>query len=813
MVLLGHVQLFSVCSVNFTPNPARRHTRGYRGKSHVSEAAVIGELEYELEREAATSAFVAKKRIHTEMRKKSERADKKKRQTAGVRRPTGSTRVDASRARAKAERALEAFKVSVGRAAGENLSNRELKSIVQMGVPSGSGIGATRALAAAFAQVKQRKKPTQQKKKGKGKKGKGKGKEADAPVEIRPITLQNALGRFKRSRALPFDKTKDSWKADARQWISKLEGQLPPGTETTARQLRQEIQIELERAGIEPNPGPSFDRFLRASSASTLVVLYRRGSDELKIAVVQELLRRAENRGPLDTALINMLLRIAGVEENPGPDVDAQGLIQCPLHGMWIRCEIYKLKAPRGHASARYTCTKCSFNCDFHKSYTIKPRGTRTPVTIAFGYHDDVPVCDIPPLEETELFRAFVSSGVIPEQVTAPVLTAIPAHELSAEGRGKLPAVEPASSSASSTESAVEVFSSPARPIVPSGVDPRLSGGGVRGVTGSNSGSKPPPFVDSKGGRDGEGIRHKIPMTLDGCRLSSQQAVQVVRAALHSSWTGPVRAIFPFLPRVTYEVISPGPDARPVTNRGVSITQQPFVVGRVDAKALAVNWQMLQGIGLIGVCAVDLIWQAALMRFLRSNAYTRPLMLLPAVSRLTKAFIFGAAIGVAARAAKLCWESFCSSSLFVCRMERASIPFVPHMVSSACGEYGSSATSETVNATVSQKLLRMATLPLPDDVYLHYIQGTQLVCQAVMATRDFFRAGAAGCCPSPRPIQDSLEGVCIWSKGQRDPDPQPRLTWRQYATMVLRAPQAAKAYVSHVALRCHLAILPYLPRL
>jgi hypothetical protein len=72
------------------------------------------------------------------------------------------------------------------------------------------------------------------------------------------------------------------------------------------------------------------------------------------------------------------------------------------------------------------------------------------------------------------------------------------------------------------------------------------------------------------------------------------------------------------------------------------------------------------------------------------------------------------------------------------RDPKKTILYVPHAVSCACAEYDNGATMEVVLANVRQKLLRLATLPIPDYQADALMDGTEEVIKVAVQCRHFF---------------------------------------------------------------------------
>jgi hypothetical protein len=67
---------------------------------------------------------------------------------------------------------------------------------------------------------------------------------------------------------------------------------------------------------------------------------------------------------------------------------------------------------------------------------------------------------------------------------------------------------------------------------------------------------------------------------------------------------------------------------------------------------------------------------------------------------------------------------------------------VPHAVSCALCEYANGTTAEVVVTTCRGKLLRLATLPLPDVMHAALLAGTEEVTKFLASSEPFFEEGA-----------------------------------------------------------------------
>lgn len=76
------------------------------------------------------------------------------------------------------------------------------------------------------------------------------------------------------------------------------------------------------------------------------------------------------------------------------------------------------------------------------------------------------------------------------------------------------------------------------------------------------------------------------------------------------------------------------------------------------------------------------------------------------------------------------------------RCIEVKVVFPPHMVSCALVEYASGADADTVTTNTRGKLLRLATLPIPDAALVAFTSGAEKVVQFLASRESFFEAGA-----------------------------------------------------------------------
>lgn len=77
------------------------------------------------------------------------------------------------------------------------------------------------------------------------------------------------------------------------------------------------------------------------------------------------------------------------------------------------------------------------------------------------------------------------------------------------------------------------------------------------------------------------------------------------------------------------------------------------------------------------------------------------------------------------------------------RAQRCSVPYIPHLVSAVMAEFDRGTNVVAARSTIRQKIRRLASLPIPDEDALKFINGTELVCEQLLSHEDFFWEGAA----------------------------------------------------------------------
>jgi hypothetical protein len=71
------------------------------------------------------------------------------------------------------------------------------------------------------------------------------------------------------------------------------------------------------------------------------------------------------------------------------------------------------------------------------------------------------------------------------------------------------------------------------------------------------------------------------------------------------------------------------------------------------------------------------------------------------------------------------------------------VAYIPHLVSAVLAEYDRGTNAVAARSTLRQKMRRLACLPIPDEDALVFITGSELVCEQLLQSENFFAEGAA----------------------------------------------------------------------
>lgn len=85
--------------------------------------------------------------------------------------------------------------------------------------------------------------------------------------------------------------------------------------------------------------------------------------------------------------------------------------------------------------------------------------------------------------------------------------------------------------------------------------------------------------------------------------------------------------------------------------------------------------------------------------------------------------------------------------LWWCTPKRFAIAYVPHIVSCVLTEYRSGTNSVAAATTMRQRVLRLATLPLPDLIHCNLVWGTEEACSVLLDDQSFFGEGVLRALP------------------------------------------------------------------
>lgn len=71
------------------------------------------------------------------------------------------------------------------------------------------------------------------------------------------------------------------------------------------------------------------------------------------------------------------------------------------------------------------------------------------------------------------------------------------------------------------------------------------------------------------------------------------------------------------------------------------------------------------------------------------------------------------------------------------------VAYVPHLVSAVLFEYDRNMDASVVRANIRQKFRRLSCMPIPDYDLIKFVSGSELVCEQILSTQNFFGEGAA----------------------------------------------------------------------
>jgi len=76
---------------------------------------------------------------------------------------------------------------------------------------------------------------------------------------------------------------------------------------------------------------------------------------------------------------------------------------------------------------------------------------------------------------------------------------------------------------------------------------------------------------------------------------------------------------------------------------------------------------------------------------------------------------------------------------------RFCVAYIPHLVAAVLMEYDRNTDASVVRSNLRQKFRRMSSLPVPDYDLIKFVSGSELVCEQILHTQNFFEEGAASC--------------------------------------------------------------------
>lgn len=92
-------------------------------------------------------------------------------------------------------------------------------------------------------------------------------------------------------------------------------------------------------------------------------------------------------------------------------------------------------------------------------------------------------------------------------------------------------------------------------------------------------------------------------------------------------------------------------------------------------------------------------------------------------------------------AARLRWATYVALDEFLFPLNQRSVWYVPHAASCALAEYANGTGVEAARASCRQKLLRLATLPIPDAMHVALVSGTEEFVLQLVEGEPFFEDG------------------------------------------------------------------------
>jgi hypothetical protein len=107
---------------------------------------------------------------------------------------------------------------------------------------------------------------------------------------------------------------------------------------------------------------------------------------------------------------------------------------------------------------------------------------------------------------------------------------------------------------------------------------------------------------------------------------------------------------------------------------------------------------------------------------------------------LGAAALFASCLGIGALAGASVYESIKALVQPLVPVDHF-LTYSPHMLTTALSEYSRGTNADAIVSTLRSKLRSQACLPIPDDLHLEVLSGTEAVCLAVAQQSDFYTGG------------------------------------------------------------------------
>lgn len=203
-------------------------------------------------------------------------------------------------------------------------------------------------------------------------------------------------------------------------------------------------------------------------------------------------------------------------------------------------------------------------------------------------------------------------------------------------------------------------------------------------------------------------------------------------------------------------IVDYAPESRVVPNRNVVETKADYEVVDVTAVALFLHFFTATVLGLVGYAW----WCLSSHVSTQGNVQAAIAWLFGSYCRITNDIDFYVSHYLTTAfniVPKQCHQPILTDLLFL-RLFLATIAcaavlhwlfsrkvctvsYVPHVVSSVVAEYSRGTNSVAASSTMRQRVLRLATLPLPDHVYLKLVWGSEAAASVLLDHQSFFTGG------------------------------------------------------------------------